>query len=549
MLVLSWQSATTARAYTISSVISEGCHERVTTEALRTVRLEFETAAPLPATRNEQALIDDVPFPLPEDMNDLGGVTLLLGVRDNDVKGHRASDLSHLALVHSDPDYQREHCLRGLHHLEPFGSEASVSDCRAFIRERIAQALDGLDEAGKPDLGKRTALDVYLALRHQVTAPLPTFYVRMGQALHAIEDSFTHTYRTADGMRITVVTSWIHRSQGIYDESLHGPLHRGALDECEGLDPLLSQRRALASAASTALLRTALDPSQTRAQKLAKVDELLNMYLSYQPGCTYDNNWCEAPEDEYGQGELVSCSLGDPRHDLGALLLSALLLARVCFRRPRRWFVWLSLLCALGWPRGAAAEPPEDAGGGARTSARRADDATGTGRGRAGKSPYAFGASAVAAGSVDHGAIALALGGRLRFREHWVFGLDAEWNPWIADPRVIINREYFRPGVFNAYASAVFRLLLSDDRFAIRSTLGFGFSTMLMDLYGAPLGSTGVFGVGHPLGVEWRARPGLQVIVNPLGIALPTPQLRGVPFVYAQYRFSIAVELYAGAGS
>ena len=65
-----------AHAYTIASAISSGCHERITGEALRAVRQELASVGPLAADRNEQALIDDVEFSLPADLNDLGAATL-----------------------------------------------------------------------------------------------------------------------------------------------------------------------------------------------------------------------------------------------------------------------------------------------------------------------------------------------------------------------------------------------------------------------------------------------------------------------------------------
>ena len=122
---------------------------------------------PFPRTETSVALIDDLEFMPANDMTDLGGATLLVGVRDNDLKGRDSNDLSQLALVHGDPAAQREHCLRNAHEKEPGGSATAVLDCRAFIRERIAQALDGLDATGTPDLAKRTSLPLYLSLRHQ----------------------------------------------------------------------------------------------------------------------------------------------------------------------------------------------------------------------------------------------------------------------------------------------------------------------------------------------------------------------------------------------
>src|SRR5690349_5854502 len=136
--------AAPAGAYTISSAISTGCHEQITADALRAVRQQLSTAAPIPADRNEQALIDDVEFAVPGDLDDLGGVTLLLGVRDNDLKGRQSNDVTELALVHGDPALQREHCLRGSDDDEPGGSSNAVANCRDFIRERVGQAVAGL---------------------------------------------------------------------------------------------------------------------------------------------------------------------------------------------------------------------------------------------------------------------------------------------------------------------------------------------------------------------------------------------------------------------
>ncbi len=188
-------------AYTVSSLVTPACHERLTSEALRTVRLDVAAAAPLPRTSDEQALINDLQFTPDQDMIDLGGATLLIGVRDNDLKGRSSADVTHLGTVHGDPENQDEHCLRSAGQDEPGGTAAAVDACRAFIRGRVSEALDGLDAAGFPDVASRTSLPLHLALRGRVDALLPTYYVRMGQAIHAVEDSFTHTYRTADSMR------------------------------------------------------------------------------------------------------------------------------------------------------------------------------------------------------------------------------------------------------------------------------------------------------------------------------------------------------------
>jgi hypothetical protein len=54
-----------ARAYTIANVFEGGCHEKLTADALRAVRLELATAAPLVANEDDHALIGDLEFSLP----------------------------------------------------------------------------------------------------------------------------------------------------------------------------------------------------------------------------------------------------------------------------------------------------------------------------------------------------------------------------------------------------------------------------------------------------------------------------------------------------
>ena len=85
-------------------------------------------------------------------MIDLGGATLLIGTRDNDLKGRSSDNLAYLGAVHGDPNNQDEHCLRSAGQDEPGGSAAAVAACRAYIRGRVAEALDGLGANGAPDL-------------------------------------------------------------------------------------------------------------------------------------------------------------------------------------------------------------------------------------------------------------------------------------------------------------------------------------------------------------------------------------------------------------
>lgn len=326
-----------AHAFTIESQLSPGCHEGMTTDALRAVRKEMATAGPLPRSGDDGPLIDDLPFSVDADMADIGGATLLIGIRDNDLKGRNAESLDQLIEVHGDPAHQREHCLRTPDEDEPDGTAASVADCRAFIREHVIAAIDnGLSDAGTPDATKRTVVKVALSIAGIAEAELPTFYLELGRAMHALQDSFAHDFRSADGTRVTVALNWVDYAEGGLVESRDGPAHLTPLDRCDDADGLRTQRHMLAVRASTELLRAALDPSLDRAGKLAAVDATLDRYLSFQPGCTSDNGWCAAPERVYQNAGGCGCTVVRPSSVLAGAAPLLITLVALLRRRSAR---------------------------------------------------------------------------------------------------------------------------------------------------------------------------------------------------------------------
>src|SRR5690242_16118721 len=107
----------------------------------------------------------------------------------------------------------------------------------------------------------------------------------------------SHTYRTADGMRITTVLNWIDLVSGHYDEARDGPGHRAELDRCwDASDPTIHRNHDLAVQAATDLLAAALDPALPRDAKIQQFDAVTARYLAYQPGCSSDNQWCNPTE-------------------------------------------------------------------------------------------------------------------------------------------------------------------------------------------------------------------------------------------------------------
>jgi hypothetical protein len=542
--------ATTARAFTVSSAISAGCHEAISTQALRQARATLATAGPLPATRDERALIDDAPFVIDDDLRDLAGATLLFAVRDNDLKGNDPLDTFDIVPIAADPALQREHCLRTPDEDEPDGSRRALADCAAFIAERTADALAGLGADGAPDPSDRVHLEVGLALRGpHVGVDLPRYWVRIGQAMHALEDGFTHNFRTGDGLTITAVLNWSDYADQILVEDRDGPPHARALDVCNDPDAPRARRHALAIAAATELLQVTLDPALGADEKRARFDALVARSLAYQPGCSQAGAWCDAAENGLRDANGCGCQLGaQPRGPATAPLGIALALAALCVLRRRARSLAIVLVLATSSLAAAQAPPPSPP-----PSPPPAPAPTGNGiePGREVATPTAadveklrrdkrlgsrVGFYTALAGSFDRGALVMTTALRVRITERWIVGFDSEWNPWVS------TNSPPRAGAINLAFTGIRRWPLTWERINLRSTLQLGTSILLFDVFGAPAGSVGLFAAAYPLGIDVDLGRGCRLVVDPLGVAVPIPHLTAAPFYYPQYRITIGFQ-------
>ncbi len=549
-------SAGSAEAYTFGGPLGDPCHEELAWEALRLVRRELAGAAPLELGADDRLAVRDLPFALPDDMGDLGGASLAIGVRDNDLKGLSGLDHRDLPGVHGDPEAQREHCLRRPEQDELGGSEAALADCRGFILERFAQALGGLDAKGRVDASLRMPLPTYLAFAGTVTLELPVFYVRMGQALHALGDSFTHTFRSPDHERVTVVLNWVDALDD-FDEARDGPPHLHELDLCNDADTLRRERRSVASVASVELLRVALEPSGDEAAKKARAEAVLAQFLSFEPGCTHANRWCDAAENRYRTSDCGCAVVGEAPSRAGAVAFFAVLAAALGRRRApqvarlsRGAAVVTAVTAATFSEASAAAEsapgkveaaPPQVAPPSDPPKAEAAPSQVAPPLSRPRElwpegSRTGWGVQASMSGAFDHGAMAYGLGGRYAITNRWIAGFDAEHNPWFS-----LEAGRIRPGAINAYATGIYRYPI-NERLALRSTLHLGASALLFDLVGAPKGSVGPYLGVNLLGLSYELGEHTYLLLDPADVAIAAPAIVGAPLIYTQYRLTIGVQ-------
>lgn len=532
-----------AEAYTYQSSVSEGCHERLTSSVLASVRAAVDTAPALPLSEEQAPIAHDLPFDAPGELRDLGGITLLFAVRDVDLKGNAPTDAAELAMVHGDPDLQEEHCLRRPEDDEPDGSRAAIERCVAYMRGELHAALDALDEEGRPDPELRSPIQVHLAIRGKVTLRLPRFYLHVGHALHTVQDSFTHTLRSEDGLRVRGVLNWVEDVHHRHDEQRDGPAHSNALDDCEAGDPVRRLRRELAVDASTELMLATLDPSLDREQKELAIDAVLARYVSFEDaGCSFDDDWCDAPELHIEQDCFCAApgapttGAGHGRGAAGSLGVAclALLLARRARGRSGRVRAARGLAATLalaassfGLGEARADEPSSAALDVA--AAPQVDE-----RSVASKLGY----SSTFGISVENPALALAMGARYRVAPMLSLGVDAEWNPWAS-----FHADVLRRGSANVSGVGILHWDVGSGVIALRTRLHLGASILLTDLYGAPAGSVGPYLQASALGVEWRLARNVALIVDPADVAVPIPQPYGVPFVFLQHRASVTVQV------
>ena len=386
--------------------------------------------------------------------------------------------------------------------------------------------------------------------------------------MHALEDGFTHTYRTADGVHPTVVLNYIeYVTKGSPDPARDGPDHLSSLDHCDNLDPTVARNFAMAKDAATELLTVALDPSRTREEKLAAFDAVSAKYLTYQEaGCTLENKWCDAIE-----AKVIDTSGCDAAGAGGAtpwtlVLLVGGALALATRRRASGVAGAMALLVAVSISAPARADdtpppvpPVGDAKPAVKVEPKTIDDVKDA---KAGKEPgrdvatptikevksvredkrlgNAFGFATSVGGSVDHGAGAVSIGGRYRISERWVTGLDVEWNPWVTSVPFTVKM-----GVVNASAVIIRRFPMRFDRVNLRTSFRAGVSTLLFDVAGAPKYSMGPYAAFTPLGIDYDLGGSVRIVIDPVEIAVPVPYIGLIPLYYEQFRLMIGLQIGA----
>ncbi len=544
-----------AHAFTEFTSVTDDCHESMTLAALDRAGWPGGATPPAP-TPLDAAVADDLPFPLASARRDPWTVAMLLGVRYPDLAGLDPTDFPAIAELAADPTRQAQHCLRAPGDDGPGGDLAALASCRAHIR---AEILAAIGEGDAIDTSAEEELDVWLTFRGDVTLPFRRFAFRLGRALHALQDSFSHTFRDPADARVRAVLNYVDPLHRGYDASRDGHAHLEALDACAAGDPSRERRAAWAIDASADLLAALGDPDDDRAARMARVDAVLDRWLVHVGGCDASNRYCDAPELDERAPSCSARAAGAGRGPTGASLVALGALGLVAARRRRvRGLVPLTLALVLA-PALAAAEPPDREVPTDATAERVRDLAlepdvqivavdaaedeatvvTVEERELSGGSAIERGPglSAGVFGGIDQGVLGVSLGARFDYVSWFIFGIDVEHDAWFS----IATRD-LALGVFNAAAVGEF-VYGKVGIVELRGRIAVGCSVLLFDLAAADKGSVGPFAGFNVLGVAFRATRSVRVVVEPAGLYFAVPQLSGFPLVHRHHRFTVAVQV------
>jgi len=529
------------------------CHQGITTDALARSGWPLAATSP-PLAGDNELLLRELPISVAPSARNLWSLGVLVGNLWVDLGPDSPDDVAALAQLAAVPDLQRTHCLRGSADDGDTGNASAVASCRAYILEQVGLALGDGDV---PDLNATEPVRLHLEFRGPADVPLPRYAFHMGCATHALEDGFSHAFRSADEHQVKTLLNWVDWVGDNYDEARDGFQHLYALDQCgptQADSDTAYDRVAAAKQAVAELLAAAASDDGGRAGRMARVSSVLDSWFGIQAGCTQANGWCDAPQRF--QTSAAGCSVGggDGSNWPAALVLVCAVIV-ACGRRRRSvrrtGHAVLAVLALLSLPVHAAGAESKDDGAkskddGAKKNADDGEDGRGEVKGGliAKATPEEqrllelrrFGVVVKGAIGIDNAAWDVGAGLRYDITKAVTIGADAELNPWFS-----VDSGHQVLGATNVYAVGIYRLDVRDYLEA-RFTLAVGISVLNFDTFAARSGSVGPYVAVSPLGIAIRAGSHVRFILDPGEIAIPIPQTTGIPLVYRQHRFSFGVQ-------
>lgn len=284
------------RAFSVSSGFSEPCHEHITSLAYGDFILEMSTPwIVIPEDGSWRRLSDYFVEQMGMDPDRVDDglkfilVSLIMGVRAPDTDGHAMANIESLRRIHGDPrtEGQHAHSLRAPEEDYDEGNAQAVDGAREMIMELVAEGQAYLfTSAAEQVIKVEGYLDFYGRFDIEVWAPM--YYV--GQAAHALQDTFSHTLRSdADNLyKIVHVANYVEAIGTHFDERRDGLAHSIAMDDC-----FRSDMAELTDAAIEASIDFFIAVRQQyNGWDPHAIEHVLDKWVTLKPGCSFEDHFC-----------------------------------------------------------------------------------------------------------------------------------------------------------------------------------------------------------------------------------------------------------------
>ena len=425
----------------------------------------------------------------------------------SDLEGHSVTNFTSVRRIHADPDPigQYAHALRGIEDDGPDGEANAVEGLRRVI---VDQLMDAVDSLRKPSPEQIVTAELFFDFYGLVELEVWEPAYLLGRALHAVEDSFAHSVRSADLSTIIHVLNYVEGIAGTLEPNRDGLAHSNHMDTCDGETVPIVEK---AVEAATQLIR-AFDLA-VEQRNSAPLNIFIERWLKYTPGCDESNAYCDSPWAPLAKKDPVGPYL---EHMLGCATLPQ--------DTPSAWWV---LAVGLLFLRRRAAHAAVLifllVVGSATADAQTFIQTESHG--------------SLLSDAPDKSVVSASVGYAVRAGHRWgalAAFVHLERNHWLG----IEFADKLRSGVLNVALGG--QLYTGGD--FVRSSAMAGLSRLTFDTFFHDKGQQGVFLELRPVEFCWSPRPWLGITLAPitfdwLGPALGEPTLRLI-----QYRSITGIE-------
>ena len=310
-------------AFQIGSAFTAPCHEEMTLKAFfANDNLQgentiippnafgtFEAPSEVMWLQVAEYLETQLDYTFKSDFERFLAITLFIGVRYPDLAHFSITDINNMRDLHMAEKGQEEHSLRSADQDHTEGDAEAILATKNYIMELVDEAYQASVNSRSGEQSKFNPsnikaqservefyLEYYGAIKVEVWKPL----FLLGKAAHALQDSFAHSYRSEDTLKIYAVANYLEALSSDFSEGRDGPRHSAHQDDCTIIEvsPLVdSSIQATRDLFLAAKSYFQVAPKNSGEIELARasVQEVLERWMDYQDGCGLDSNYCGTP--------------------------------------------------------------------------------------------------------------------------------------------------------------------------------------------------------------------------------------------------------------